>query len=432
MAETLELYEKSISKTQMDQITNYLSTFKVGDPLQKATRELIITFASNETGHVMSKRLADQRRYLKEEFDKHKSDAAQRLLFVRNFREVADFTKYAWDSQDGSISLNGLPVDACTNVVKLCLAFLKSLNHSITVGPMIRFYSEALSASEEERPQKIRDLEAAIKAITAFSAIWRASRRGTKNIDKQYREILVGSNDKTTALLPLARVSKKGSLVDVNLLKEEIRARLFHKDLGGLSSKDDFVNQAAGIPAYTNNRSLSRFLLLAAYKDAIADPNAPGLITKGKPSVSHCFTYEGFKDENHLTLEHIAPQENSGGTWDTEIYSDKETIHRIGNLVLVPQVANSSFSDRPWNQKRVLYKVLGAGSYEAAKQILDDAKLEGIGFGASTNALLETSKHLPQLAALGDLSDKWTPEFIESRSKRILTLAYQELYSWLL
>jgi uncharacterized protein with ParB-like and HNH nuclease domain len=435
MAEKLEQYENSKSKEHINHITDYLSTFKVGDPLQKATRELIITFASNETGYILSKRLADQRRYLKDEFDRYKDDQAQREFFIKNFSDVADFTKYAWGTQNDHIVLHGLPIEASSNVVKLCLSFLSSLNHSITVAPIIRFYSEALSAADADKGVKVKNLEDAIKAITAFSALWRASRRGTKNIDRQYREILVGANDKTTKAPPLSRTMRKGSVtyptVDVDILKKELRARLEHKDFGDIKSKTDFVNQAATVPAYINNRNLSRFLLLAAYHDAVADPTGNGLIVKGKSAVSPCLTFEGFKEERNLTLEHIAPQDSSAD-WNQELYADKEMVHRIGNLVLVPQVANSSFSSRPWPQKRILYKVLGAVSHDVASKLLEDAKnLEGIEFGESTQELLENSKHLPQLSAIGDRAEDWGTDFIELRSKRLLELAYGELYKWL-
>jgi hypothetical protein len=221
-------------------------------------------------------------------------------------------------------------------------------------------------------------------------------------------------------------------LVDVSVFKTELRARLEHKELGDLKSREDFINQAASMPAYTNNRNLSRFLLLAAYHDAVADPNAKGLIVKGRSAVSPCLTYEGFKEDRNLTLEHIAPQDNSSGAWSPELYSDKEAIHRIGNLVLAPQVANSSFSSRPWAQKRVLYKVLGADSIDSASRILEEAKRnDGIEFGDSTQELMANSKHLPQLSAIGDRTEEWNLGFVELRSRRLVELAYDELYKWL-
>lgn len=435
--ENIEHYDQSKSHEHLTHVTDYLSTFKVGDPLQKATRELIITFASNETGYILSKRLADQRRYLKDEFERHRNDKVAREKFIMNLRDVADFTKYAW-SESSSPMLFGLPVEATSNVVKLCLAFLHSLNHSITVAPIVRFYSEALAASEDQKAEKIKDLEGAIKAATAFSVLWRASRRGTKNIDRQYREILLGANSKTSGAPPLSRTARKGTqeggvapVVDLKILKAEFRSRLEHKEFGDIKSKDDFINQAASVPAYTNNKKLSKFLLLAAHHDSVPDPTCHGLIVKGRSAVSPCLTYEGFTEDRNITLEHIAPQDTFAG-WEEAIYSNKETVHCIGNLVLAPQVANASLSSRPWAQKRVLYKVLGASSQVEASKILEEAKsTSGIEFGDSTQDILSKSEHLPQLIALGERADSWTSEFIEIRSKRLLSLAYDELFKWL-
>lgn len=434
IAETLEKFERSESRVHMDEINSYLSSFKVGEPLQKATRELLITFASNESGFTLSKRISDQRKYLKEEFDRYKQNEIKRIFFIKNFGQVASFFRYTWNAKPSEIRLHGLPLDATTNSVKLCISFLISLKHSITIGPIIRFYSAALEASPEEKLQKIKDLEAAIKAFTAFSVLWRAANRGTSNIDRQYREILLANKNITNAPA-LARSKTLASPnvqgIDVGLLKAELRARLKHEQFGDIKSKEDFINQAFLIPAYENNRSLSRFILLAAYHDSVADPSHNGLILKGRPLVSPCLTFEGFNDDRNLTLEHIAPQHLASG-WDKSLYADKEIVHRLGNLVLVPKVTNSSLSSRPWKYKRVLYKVLGAASDESASEILREAHAsDGVEFGSSTQDLISRSTHLPHLAALGNRDDDWTVEFLNNRSKILLGLAYDELSKWL-
>jgi hypothetical protein len=79
-----------------------------------------------------------------------------------------------------------------------------------------------------------------------------------------------------------------------------------------------------------------------------------------------------------------------------------------------------------------LYRVLGSSSQIEASRILEDAKnTSGIEFGDSTQDILSKSEHLPQLIALGDRTEPWTNDFIEIRSKRLLSLAYDELYKWL-
>ena len=131
-----------------------------------------------------------------------------------------------------------------------------------------------------------------------------------------------------------------------------------------------------------------------------------------------------------MSLEHIAPQQLAQG-WDAFIYENKEIAHRIGNLVLVQKGANSSLSDRPWSQKRILYQALGAVSQEASERILADAKPSGIEFADSTQSIVALSTHMPHLSAIGEKADDWTATFVEVRSKRILELAWDHLYAWL-
>ena len=300
---------------------------------------------------------------------------------------------------------------------------------------MVRFYSRALSAPEAQRAAASKEFEGAVKALAAFSALWRASRRGTANIDTQYREILGGSN--CTAMPALARSLRRdppegaaAPIVDLTTLKAELRQRLLEEKRGGLADKEAFVTEAIAVPAYTNSREVSRMILLAAYHDSVEDAATPGLIKKGRPAVSPCLTYEGFMDDRNLTLEHIAPKDGSAG-WDAGIYANKELVHRVGNMVLVPLLANQSFSSRAWTHKRVLYQALGAPSHADAERILNDAAKEGIEFGESTQEIIARASYMPQLSAIGSRKDAWTPEFVEERSKRLLGLAWDELYAWL-
>lgn len=435
-AEGLPNYEKSQARQHVSAISNYLSNFKVGEQLQAATRDLLIFFASAETGFKLPKRLADQRRYLTEEFKRYDKVELDRVAFIRHLQDTATLKEYAWDINDKTPSLHGLPIDATTDAVKLCLAFLSSMNHSVTIAPLVRFYSVALWANAADQPAKIKEFEDALKAMTAFSALWRASHRGTANIDSEYRDILSGTNS-ITGLPPLARALRRDApsdaaapCVDVTRLKTELRARLAHPDHGAISDKDRFIAEASLIPAYQNNAQVSRFILLSAYHDAIADPEVPGLIKKGKPAVSPCLSYEGLKDERHLSLEHIAPKQSTVG-WDDSIYENKEIPHRIGNLVLVQSEANSSLSDRTWKEKRILYQALGAPSREAAASILVAAVADGYEFAESTQSIAELSMHMPHLAAIGEKMEDWTAQFVEVRSKRILELSWDQLYAWL-
>lgn len=432
MAENIKTYRDSEAHIHMKAVQSYLDRFGVGEKLQTATAELLVSFALAETGRKLSKRLPDQRVYMKDTFEAHKDNDAERTKYLRHLSDTATFVGSAWEPQSGPRTLPGLPVGAMTDTVRLCFGFLTSLNHTIAIAPLVRFYSEALHAEEENQEERISEFESAIKAITAFTVFWRATRRGTGNIDSQYRAVMSGEGS-LTGMGPLARglakpdASKPAPVVDVDGLKKELAARLSHEKHGDIRNLASFIDAARQLPLYNISRPLTRFLLLAAYHDTIEDPGNPGLIVQGKTGVSSCFTADGWGDETHLTIEHIAPQQATGG-WDVEFYAHKETVHKLGNLVLAPGAANTSLSSRPWTEKKVLYAALGASSPEDAKAILNHS---GLTFAQSTEDLASMSRYLPHLRALGQRSDDWDPGFMDERAEVLLRLAYARLKDWL-
>ena len=126
-------------------------------------------------------------------------------------------------------------------------------------------------------------------------------------------------------------------------------------------------------------------------------PIAPAFINQGKTGARLCFTSDGWSDEMHFTIEHIAPQQATGG-WEEGFYSEKEIVHKLGNLVLAPGAANTSLSSRPWTEKKVLYAALGATTADESKAILNGS---GLTFAQSTEELAAMSRYMPHLRALG-------------------------------
>jgi hypothetical protein len=180
---------------------------------------------------------------------------------------------------------------------------------------------------------------------------------------------------------------------------------------------------------YAINTQLSRFLLLAAYDDSVPDGDT-GLIIRGRSGVSECLNYSSFEDERYLTLEHVAPSHLST-KWSSDLYSDKEVVDRLGNLVLAQPVINSSLSDRRWEEKRVLYLALSAQTPDDTVRILESSANNGITFAESTESLVGEARFMPHLAAVGQRAGDWDVDFINERSVRLLGAAWDRLWPWL-
>jgi hypothetical protein len=143
------------------------------------------------------------------------------------------------------------------------------------------------------------------------------------------------------------------------------------------------VKAAARIPIYQHSAIVAKFLLFCATNDAVADENEPALIKRGRPGIAPLFKLANWQNENYYTVEHIAPRKRSD-KWPSIFFDDPDLVHRLGNLILLPQEANSLISDRAWIHKRLFYKLLSAQTVPEQDTI--KAELQAIGITLSKTA----------------------------------------------
>src|SRR5690606_14511956 len=192
------------------------------------------------------------------------------------------------------------------------------------LGPLIRFYSEIRRVAPEYRGQAINNFIDAVKAITAFSVLWRSSRRSTENIDSHYRKLMLnGYAD--VGLKPLARNNNDfGSEITLNVIElKKAFLSILERD-GHVGSKEDWVKAISKIPAYSNQKEITRFILLAAAHDSVEDKANPGLTVAGRPGILPLLDVKNWTGEQSKTIEHIAPQEKESKGWLEDIYEDPE------------------------------------------------------------------------------------------------------------
>jgi len=426
--EGLEQYEKTKSYEYMSAAEAYLESFTKTDDKQDATSRLIVAFASAERGEKLSKRLSDQRRFFKDCFDKF-GDEPKRA-FIRHLSHCALFIQHSWPDSLAKTPTIQSAEEAATDEVMLCLDAMRTIKHSIILGPLVRFYSEIRKANAEGRAKAIEEFIAATKAIAAFSILWRASRRGTDNIDMHYRNLMAQGCD-AVSMPPLCRVAANVA-ENPNPNAELLKAALRHvlRKEGKIETKADWVKAASRLPAYQNQRDVTRLVLLAAAHDSAVDKSEPGLTVAGKQDLLPMLNFKRWIDEASQTVEHVAPTTQADG-WDEELYEDGETIHRLGNLTLLPQRENSSLSNGSWERKRLSYKILSAETADELDPLLKQATAQGIEIGGSTTDLLANSKHLPMVKAVASVGGAWTLDLVDKRSNRIAELAWDRIAPWL-
>jgi hypothetical protein len=420
-AEGLGNYESSPSHGDMNSVSNYLDSIRKTDQRHRETSELVVSYALAESGERLSKHLSEQRAYLRDHYERQPNIHLKRAA-VRHLADSALFMQHAWPASERP-SL--FPAGAqTTDDIALCLSFLASLGHSITIPILIRYYSAVRHCAIEERTKIISEFEMAIKAVTAFSIFWRSSRRTTANIDSLYRDIMTKGVEGYCA--PLARI-KENTLVPAASLVAGLRHELI-SGKGKIGGKMQWIKDANSIPIYEVNADITRMLLLAALDDSVEDSANPGLIVRGKIGCHPMLSYDGWSKSSHKTIEHVAPQ-SGNGSWNSNIYENKEVVHRIGNLALLPIDANSSISDRPPSEKSVLYKALAQTTPADAQAILDAAR--GTFVVSDEANFIHKATYLPHLSAVASVTNSWDAKIIQARGENLLSLAWDKLAPWL-
>lgn len=429
-AEKLDKFQTSPSRKDTLRIEQYLEIYRKAEVKQKATSEMLIPFALAERGEKLQKRLNEQRRFLREEFDGLKAIEEKRD-FVRSLANLASFMRNAWD-----IELEKTPEfdPAPQPDSETAIAFqaLRHLKHGITVAPLTRFYDEVWRAGEEDRTSKGTDFLAAVKATAAFSMLWRGAMAGTENIDAVYRDIMrtgVTYKDEAgteVAVPPLAKRPLDGTgVVSLANYKRALRQSL----LKHFATKEDWIKAAARTPIYDHSEPIAKFLLMVAAHDAVPDQDHGGLLAAGRPGVAPMLDPKLWNDQSVLTVEHIAPQ-NGGENWSEEITDEPDRVHRLGNLTLLPQTENSIVGNKPWAHKRLFYRMLSADTEADQQKIIEEAARVGLTLSNKAKKVVVEGKHLGMLKSLTGV-ETWDADFIERRSRRFAELIWVRLAPWL-
>lgn len=424
--EGVAAYEHSESFKYIEDIEDYLDRFKKAEEKQRATSEMLVPFALSETGEKIQRKLVDQRRYLREQFDSQLESLDDKRQFVYRLSHVAQFMKYIWKNDDPrGIFLNRS--DRLDDRTETSLLAIRDLNHHIVVAPLSRFFGDVLRAKEDDELRKLKmtELASAIQATVAFSIIWRAALGGTAGIDSKYRDVL---SEKINGNLGLLAARPKSGVGSVSLSNYK-KALLHFLEEAGISKKNEWVRRVAKAQIY-RQKTLARFLLFAASEDAISDGNDPGLVVLGRPGLLPMLTPKNWNNKDYLTVEHVAPQ-SGRSTWDQTICDETENIDLLRNLTLLPIKENSMVGNKEWRHKKALYQVLSAQDQAEFDQYTKNSASVRMSLSHKTKEILNEANYLPLCRSIGQKVGDWDLDFIKNRSERLAELAWDRMIAWL-
>ena len=408
-------YSGSESARQFGRLEENLNQiFPETDKRQRETKELLVTFALYLEGNKLSLNLASQRAYLRAKFEEAaNSDLKHRI--VRSLADIAEFRQTYWD-RDSIRTLDSIHHNNTSDWLKLCCRFISEMRTSLTVPIMARYWAQYKQDGIEDT------FSDAVKALTAFLVLRRSITGNTGRIDSDFRKMMetlcIGLDD-------------SNSILSLDELQETLKGYLAASRIG-VENKENWVSQVCKVPLADHSRPLCRFLLFAASHNARTDQENSGLLKR--ENVIHSdelafLNYSKWQDDKYATVEHVAPVSNSGG-WDEEIYKESDTLHTIGNIILLPQKENSSVGNAPWAKKKIFYHALVAKTEPERNKQFEQAKKDGLTFKKQTQDLLNKQGRLDMLDPIAEVSD-WTESIIQKRTKNILELAWDVIAPWL-
>ncbi|MFQ3666888.1 MAG: DUF262 domain-containing HNH endonuclease family protein [Sphingomonadaceae bacterium] len=425
-AETLEQFEHSPSHQGLTRIDRHLGAFKKADERQRATAEMLIPFALAETGDKLPKNLSDQRRYLRDTFDKLQTIDEKRDAVI-SMANLAIFMETGWTLPlDEAPRIEG--ITTFDDTTGFAFQALRNLKHNVVIAAISRFYDELRRASPEEMSARASDFADAIKATTAFTMLWRGAKGGTENIDTLYRTIM-REGDPQASIPPLAK-RVEGTVRGVPVLTN-YRRLLWHRLVKEFPTRKEWVKAASRVPIYRHSTVVAKFLLICASHDTAPDARHPGLIERGRAGLASTMRTDVWRNDTMFTVEHVAPQAQSNG-WDPAIYEPgQEAFNRLGNLTLLPRAANEYVSNRTWAHKRLLYRFFSAATDAEAEAVRAEFQPAGLAVSVTGDSILANSPYMPMCRSIAAHPADWTVDTIDRRSTRLAELAYDNLVVWL-
>lgn len=419
-------YNSSEEKKQIDSAFAYLRKATKADERQKRSAELLVAFALAEMGEKRSKNLADQRRFMRETFDRYTTRPAQQQ-FIRHLADLSKFFDSTWVDGVGRPLIGNIELDDST---ALCVRFLVDLDHTITAPLLAQYAAVVIAAPDEnERKAAIAEFSKVAQAVSAFAVLWRASRSTTDRIDQVFRD-LMSKGFESLGVPPLARGLRENN----NLPKAEVIQKVLVTKLqadrsdGGanIGDKKEWIEKVIAQPIYDVNTTLARFVLLAAFHDVVE--GADGQLVSGKTGTHPTLKFDSWIGNQYTSVEHIAPQSAKNG-WADDLYTDDQ-FDRLGNLTLLPLQPNQSLGNRPWPQKRPLYGALAAKTKEESEAIIAKMKSEGVDVSEVAGNIY-SGHFLPHVHALANIKSEWNLATVENRGRELAELAWQRLAPWL-
>ena len=382
------------------------------------TKQIIIAFKRAYDGDIPTSHIRSQRDSLLESYGC--INVFEKDKYLSYFKSTSDFIFDVWHGGN----VEGLVSSNDQDITKLCLNYLTEINHNIAISLLVQFkVAEETTVEPEHKIQFVQ----AIKAISAYSLLWRAMSGGADGIDGQYKSLHSKTVNINGEVFEPFHLQKSGEFkIDIIKLKKYLKHTLMQqindKYPSNLEEKDAWIQVSKEVPILDKKTENSKMLILAASHGMAV---SSGVYRKNDDVENQFLTTDMWNalKSNKSSIGKIYSHKGSAtGQWNTGFDRYNEE-HFIGNCLIDINNDLNKNNKSTWSSLRSKLKEL----------INQQSEVDFGSHGATSTQggiKLSSMKFINKYQEIAYI-EEWNQEHLDKRSTLLLGNAWDNLITWL-
>ncbi|MGV2839077.1 DUF262 domain-containing protein [Vibrio cyclitrophicus] len=386
------------------------------------TKSLILAFIRAYEGKVKVTSLRNQRDAMLKSYEQ--CSYVDKDEYLLQLARTAEFLFEHWQIETPDVST--LVPEEDREVSNVCIRYLADIKHDIVQPLLIQ------SILQDEKYDYVASEHSSfchvLKAVTAFSVLWRAMSGGADGIDGVFKKLhergfdLAGVHYRPYRLNNNSLSSEEFNVKD---LKAFFRQELENKITSKESPKDDSCEQWLDVcskqPLLTKPKNI-KLLILAAFH---------GVKLEGSDFIRYSDVTTQFITpmmweliSNKARVKKVFSGSFSAG-WDDISIANPEEFNKLGNVYIDPR--DSIPNNQTWfNIKQAMLEALANDSLAEIDTILSGRASLSDEALRHASVLLFESKYAEITYA-----STWDKQAIDERTQMLLLNAWENLFEWL-
>jgi uncharacterized protein with ParB-like and HNH nuclease domain len=411
-----------LSLVTLNSITDRFENIIKSKEKNDKTKALILAFVRAYQGKVKVTSLRDQRDAMLKSYEncsyENKDD------YLNYLAVTSEFLFDHWQAEIPDVKK--LVVDKERDISNVCLRYLVDMKHDIVLSLLVQFILQ--DKKYENTGTEYSSFEAALKAVTAFSVLWRAMSGGADGIDGVYKKLHEKGIDGYKAY-KLSNGTLDSEQFSVDAIKTFFKKELADKIDSKGSLKDTVLDKWIDICSkqqmLTKSKSI-KLLVLAAFNNLELKSTGFERVNKIDTQYMTPLMWELISNKDRVKRVYSGSKE-ALRKWNNSDVSDPQVYNKLGNILVDARNSVSQKSQESWYDLK--QHMLEALNNESIKEINTILRNEGeLSESARKNvSILMLEKKYSEIT----WADNWDKTAIDERTEVLLMNAWLNLTQWL-